>query len=240
MKGRLIDYLMVAPDAQIRIFDFRYQIMLFELFHRTRLTRTVHLVGTPLIVWALFLLAASLPLGGPALLLLLLAWYLKLDVLVGLAAAPLLAAMWLLAERVNAVAPDRADWWGLGIVVGGATLESLSHAVEPLPPPWSGGDGFLPGQAILAAVPLRVRLWGVLAGVTIFAALELMSSPRILSVHLARGLARLGHRRERYAAAAATARQILAGERVLSEQFAGFDLRRARPSGQAHEPPGRP
>jgi len=221
MTPRLIDYLMIAPDAQTRVLDFQYQIMLFELFHRARLTRTVHTVVTPLVIWGFFLLVTAAPFGAATFLALLLVWYFALDGLVGLTAAPILGAMWLAAEWARGLAPETAVGWGLGVVAAGSLLETFSHSVEPLPPPWSGSGGFLPGKAILADVPLRRRLLALLAGMTIFAGLELISSPRILAVHLARGLARLGYRRDFYAAATATARGILAGRRLLSEQDPG-------------------
>lgn len=218
-RPRLIDYLMIAPDAHVRVLDFQYQIVLFELFHRARLTRIIHTVVTPVIIWGFFLLVTAAPFGGAAFLGLLLIWYLKLDGLVGLTAAPLLGAMWLAAEWARGLVPETAAWWGLGVVAAGSLLETFSHSVEPLPPPWSGSTGFLSGKAILAPVSLRTRLCTLALGVTIFAALELVSSPRIFAVHLSRGLARLGYRRDLYAAATTTAREILAGRSRLAEQF---------------------
>ena len=62
-------------------------------------------------------------------------------------------------------------------------------------------------------------LCALLAALTIFPVLEFVASPRIFAVLLARGLARFGHRRDRCEDATATALEILAGERVLAEQF---------------------
>jgi hypothetical protein len=210
---------MIVPDVHVRVFDAEYQIMLYELFHTTRLTRAAHLLVSPAMVFGYLAMATAAPFGGLAMTLAILGWYAKLDRMVALVAAPILTGMWLLAEQWHTVSPGTAGWWGLAIIIVCGAVASLSHSMEPLPPPWSGSEHFLPGKGILAAVPLWMIALLVVAGVTLFAGLELMSGSRILAVHLARLLARCGHRPELYADATRTAREILAGERVLADYF---------------------
>jgi uncharacterized membrane protein YGL010W len=230
-KPRLIDYIMITPDAQTRIFDLRYQVELYEIFHGTRLSRTLHALCTPVITWSLFVLATLIPLRGPALMAalpaatlngafglmgVLLLWYLRLDALVTLIAAPILVAMWITSSLFSAALGGAAGWYGLGLLVVGSTIQDFSHAVEPLPPPLSGSGHFGKGKSILAEMPLKMRIYTLIGGLSIFAFLELISSPRIFAVQILNSLRRFGYKKDFYEKVTATAREVLRGDRLLS------------------------
>ena len=231
-KPRLIDYLMITPDAQTRIFDLQYQVELYEIFHRTRLSRTLHTLCTPIITWSMFILAARIPLRGPALMAqfsmgteinaafvlmgVLLLWYLKLDALVALTAAPILVTMWITSNLFSAALGGTAGWYGLSLMFICSTIQDVSHAVEPLPPPLSGNDHFGEGKAVLARMPLKMRIYTLVGGITIFAVLELISSPRIFVVQILSILKRFGYKKDFYEKATATAHEVLRGNRLLS------------------------
>ncbi len=62
-RPSFLDLVLIEPDVYFRLLSLDYQAEQFELFHRTRLTRWTHDVGTQLILWAFLVLAMGHSLG---------------------------------------------------------------------------------------------------------------------------------------------------------------------------------
>jgi uncharacterized membrane protein YGL010W len=111
----------------------------YAAYHRDRRNVATHLVGIPLIVFAVMVLAsrpALFQLGAapvtPAVLasIAAVAWYVSLDRPLGLLMAVVLAA--LLALAAPLAAAGTASWlgWGLGLFVLGWIVQFVGHAYE--------------------------------------------------------------------------------------------------------------
>src|SRR5207249_2179635 len=73
-----------------------------------------------------------------------------------------------------------------------AALQTWSHALEPVPPPLSGADGFLPVGEWWLRAGLRRKLATALLSATSFVLLELIASPKILPCQVRSHLFALG------------------------------------------------
>src|SRR5262245_57890980 len=87
-RPSLAERIFIVPMAHTRVTDAAFQMEMYELFHRTGGGRLGHLVGTPaILLGALMLLArtpgAAAPLLAGALVLVIAAWALAVDRLVG-------------------------------------------------------------------------------------------------------------------------------------------------------------
>ncbi len=118
---------------------YERQMAQYAAYHQDRRNRATHLVGVPVIIFSL-LLVASLwrwQLAGVevtaahALALAALVLWFTLDVVVGLVLAVVLTPVFLLADWLAAAWPGSAAWWLFGATfVGGWVLQLLGHAFE--------------------------------------------------------------------------------------------------------------
>jgi len=190
----LLELVLIEPGVYRRVLALDYQAEQFEVFHRRGLTRWVHYLGTPLILWALLLLTAGHRLGpfpGPLVAAAALAaWYLRLDLRVGLAASLEVGLLALLASLAADQGLTAAH--ALAVLAVAAAAQNLSHSVEPVPPVLTGRgfEGF-PAYWARASGAHRVRL---LALNLCYLPLEVVSAPRLFPVHVLRALHRLGWR----------------------------------------------
>ncbi len=195
----LLDYVTVLPRAHVRLGDVRWQYALYDVFHSGTPSRLTHALGmTPNTM--LWMMLASLVVPGPldggllvaALVVALGAWY---DRLVGVLLVAITAGLWLLGQHLIA-------GWGAAALANTllaaaalALFQAGGHAFEPIPPPWSGTNTFVPLGTFLRTASLpRILL---LPSMTFFgAALEFWASPRLLQVQLLKILVALGYRPE--------------------------------------------
>jgi hypothetical protein len=188
--------LLIVPHAHVR-FDPLFQTEMYELFHRRALARLGHLVCTPLINIALL---AALPLALPHRAVVRAAaialWSLYVDRAAGTIMIPIALAAGFVA---NAIAPQLGSHGlllALGAAWAGALLQALSHATEPIPPPWTGSHAFMPlGTWLRAAPASRIALLFLLSP-TVFPLLEAWAAPRVWVLQVLHAMMRLGYRAE--------------------------------------------
>jgi hypothetical protein len=102
---------------------------------------------------------------------------------------------------------------GLALSGGCALLQTLSHAFEPIPPPWSGTHQWMALGPFWrsASVGRLVAIFALFP--TVFVLLEWISAPRLVPVALIEALGRLGWLKEAHARLARRVPQILADYR---------------------------
>lgn len=184
-----LDHVLIVPRAHSAIVATRFQIEIYDLFHRTLGGRLGHMIGTPITVFGVFLaLRGSTQALWPGMLLLaaIVAFGMRIDKfaasLTGLLGAALLglAALW--PEAVM----GSATLVGAVQIGAGCAIQTLSHLFEDVPPPLSGTRRF-------------VCFW-----------LELWATPRIWAIQMLQLLMALGYEPELRAALDRRAQEILA------------------------------
>ncbi|HGG56503.1 MAG TPA: hypothetical protein ENK31_01770, partial [Nannocystis exedens] len=154
----LIHAWFIVPMSQVKIFDLPYQLYTFEIFHMFGPNRWSHFIGIPISLAATYILLSPLPYGpeialfivaGIQVIICLRARYFALIPIVLIVHA-LLWAVSMLWLR-NYLVFDGAWWMHPAFhVVFWPTLQYITHALERrLPPPWSGGDDWMPIKAFL-------------------------------------------------------------------------------------------
>jgi hypothetical protein len=204
-----LELVLVERDVYWRVLSLDYQAEQFEVFHRSALTRWTHYVGTHVIVWAFLLLTVRAAIGPvPVAVLLaiaLIAWYLRLDRVVGVVAGLDVAVLLGLA----ALASSRGLTPLTAVVVLAvvAAAQNVSHSVEPVPPVLTG-RGFEPFPVFWSQASTWHRVRVLLLNV-FYLPLELVSAPRLFPVHVMRAMHRLGWRPEQAADVESRALAIL-------------------------------
>lgn len=220
---RLTHALFIVPQAHVR-FDRRFQTEMFELFHVRALARWGHLVCTPIIVVAL--LAALAALGpftaaGPlaidgALLgaLAIVAWSFYVDRRAALVMIPLAIASALGARELASALGAHALLYSLALAWAGGLLQAISHASEPIPPPWTGSHAFVPLGTFLRTAPPSRMLGLALLSPTVFTLLEVWASPRVWVLEVLHLMMRAGYRPALRAELDARVEEMLADART--------------------------
>jgi hypothetical protein len=186
---------------------------MYELFHQTPAARVGHVIGTSTVLFGVFMLASLAP--GPAfaviaaaIVLGMAAWGGALDRAAGMATAVVGAVLALAAYAASRALDPRV---GLALVLGGCAVQTFSHLFEDVPPPLSGGDGFVPLRVWIRSVDFGVVLRAALLTVLVFYWLELWASFRILPLQVLHLMMRAGHRPALRRAVDARVADILAG-----------------------------
>lgn len=214
---RLTHALFIVPQAHVR-FDRRFQTEMYELFHVRPLARWGHLICTPIIVVALLAALAALgpifPHGSVttsglvfadgallvdgALLgaLAIIAWSFYVDRIAAIVMIPLAIAAALGARELAAALGDHALIGSLAIAYAGGLLQAISHASEPIPPPWTGSHAFVPLGTFLRTAPPSRMLGLALLSPTVFTLLEVWASPRVWVLEVLHLMMRAGYRPE--------------------------------------------
>lgn len=205
--------LLIVPRAHTALLDTRFQIEMYELFHRTWGGRLGHIVGTPLILTGTFVAlhaATHSAVPGALVLFAMSVFALRVDRMVAVLTALLGAA--LVGLAANLAPSDLADAaaLSLGLVLGGCALQTFSHAFEDVPPPHSGTTEFVPVGSWFRAQPVVefIRTGVMLVGV--FFWLELWATYRIWPLQILQMLTWLGYRPELRAALDARSAEIVA------------------------------
>jgi hypothetical protein len=191
----IVRWLTIVPAAHYRLLDTSFQMNLYRLFHGRALSRVSHAVCTPIVT--LFMLASlehatlgGVPLSWPFALLVA-AYGFAYGPAVGLALTPVVA---LLALGANVVARDASLPVALAGMFLFAAFQAWSHALEPVPPPVSGADGFVPVGQWWRASSVGRRVAAIVLSGTVFALLELIASPKVLACQVLDYLFAFGYR----------------------------------------------
>ena len=202
---RLAHALLIVPRAHVR-FDRSFQTEMYELFHRRAPARWGHLICTPLINVALLAaLAVALPARdlGPMLLdgalagaIAIVLWSLYVDRAAGLLVIPLAGAAVLGARELASALGEQALFGALIAAWAGGLVQAISHASEPIPPPWTGSHCFMPlGEWLRTAPPSRIAGIALLSP-TVFPVLEVWAAPRVWVLQVLHLMMRAGYRPE--------------------------------------------
>ena len=208
-----LERLLIVPRAHTAIFATRFQIEMYELFHRTRGGRLGHLIGTPTIVAGVLLAlhgGTGSPWWGVGVLAAIVALGLRVDRIAAAITGVLGAALLGLAALVVHAMPASATLVGVVLVGAGGAIQTLSHTFEDVPPPLSGTTCFVPIREWYAALELRGLLRSAALTWGVFFWLELWAAPRIWTIQVLHVLMRLGYRRELQAELDRRAEEILA------------------------------
>lgn len=194
MASRLIHALLIVPQAHVR-FDRTFQGEMYELFHRRPLARYGHLVVTPVINIALLAaLVAVSPAAAIAGAVAIALWSLHVDRVAGAIMMPIAAAALLGAHALAAALGTHAVLLSLAIVWAGGFAQALSHASEPIPPPWTGSHRFMSLGEWLRAAPLPRIVGLALLSPTVFPLLEIWAAPRVWVLQVLHLMMRAGYR----------------------------------------------
>jgi uncharacterized membrane protein YGL010W len=189
--------LLIVPAAHSEVFATRFQIDMYELFHRTQGARLCHMIGTPAsLLGALVLLAPLTSLPWPALLVLAVvaAFGLAIDKLATAIVMVCGAGLVVLADLLVARVGPSSWVPGLALIVGGCLIQTLSHLFEDIPPPHSGEPRFVPPIEWLRGVDVRETLRSAALTIGVFYWLELWATVRIWPLQVLHVLMACGYR----------------------------------------------
>lgn len=194
--ARLAHALFIVPTAHVR-FDRTFQTEMYELFHQRALARWGHVLVTPLIVVAwLALLDALLPNGAVIGAAAVVAWSFYVDRVAALFVVPLALAAVFGARELAGALGEHAVVGSLLVAWGGGFLQAVSHAAEPVPPPWTGSHRFLSLGEWLRTAPLSRVLALFVLTPTVFPLLEAWAAPRVWVLQVLHFMMRAGYRAE--------------------------------------------
>lgn len=200
---RFVHALVIVPRAHVW-FERMFQTEMYELFHRRPLARWGHAICTPVVNVALLAVLATLlpstqigPLAVDGALVgaaALVAWSLYVDIAAALVVLPLAALAVVGARALVALLGDHALVGALACAWGAGFLQAVSHASEPIPPPWTGSHRFVPLGTWLRTAPLSHVVTLALLSPTVFTLLEVWASPRVWVLQALHALMRAGYR----------------------------------------------
>jgi uncharacterized membrane protein YGL010W len=204
--------LLIVPASHTAIFNYRFQLEMYELFHRSVGGRVGHMLGTPAILLGLMVALHQVS-GGP--------WW-SVALAGGIAVYGIRVDRWAAALTAvfGAVLVGLAAWmtsstaspWLMvfGLVVGGCLVQTVSHSFEEIPPPHSGTTEFLSMEEWLPKAGFRgvLRSAGLVTGV--FFWLEFWATFRIWPLQMLHVLMLCGYRPDLRAALDARSAHIVA------------------------------
>jgi hypothetical protein len=202
----------IVPRAHTAIFETRFQLEMYVLFHRSPVAWIGHVVGTPTILLGAFVALQAL--GGatwPALALLAVVTLLgiRIDALAGAITGVLGLALVGLAAWLGAATGSNGTLVGLALVGVGGAIQTFSHAFEDVPPPHSGTDVFVPMRDWKRRIDLRELVRSTALTLGVFFWLELWATPRIWAIQVLQALMAAGWKPELRAALKERTREIL-------------------------------
>jgi uncharacterized membrane protein YGL010W len=191
--------LLIVPRSHTDVFATRFQVEMYELFHRTPGGRIGHMLGTPLIllgvmmllahatgvIWPSVVLAAGIGVYG-----------MRVDRRVGAVTAFLAVGLAFAALLIAQNTGAQTYWVGAALVVGACFGQTLSHAFEDVPPPHSGTTDFVPVTqwARVSRIKDFARSGALVVGV--FFWLEFWATFRIWPLQVLHVMMALGYRPE--------------------------------------------
>ncbi|MFT3772954.1 MAG: hypothetical protein QM820_46810 [Minicystis sp.] len=222
---RVSEWAVIVPEAQVHLLELQWQLDVYEAFHTARWNRLSHIVCFYPLLWTYFAFGACVSLADAplwaafphatratlalGLLPILATWYLLLDRLVGLVLLPVLVAMALSANVFAAhFGGDAAQIVLLAVVVPNMVVLTLTHGLEPMPPPWSGSNRFVPMQTWRRTMPLLWQAKAAAVTLTTGLLLEYWAAPRFVPIQVLKILHLFGYKREMTALAQQRARAL--------------------------------
>jgi hypothetical protein len=195
---RLLYEALIVPSAHTRVFDSEFQHEVYEVFHTRAATRWIHRLCTPIANISLLATATALPFasfdGAILAAIIALLGYLAVHGAWALAMIPVLAFAVAAAHILAGALGPWVVTGGLSIAFYAAFIQTLSHAFEPVPPPWSGSYGWITlKEFLLRTPPLKLVVLSAVA-VLIFPVLEFWAAPRIWPVQIIQLLMNAGFR----------------------------------------------
>lgn len=168
---------------------------LYRLFHGRALSRVTHAVCTPLVTLCMLAALAhvrpwGVPLSWPFALLAA-AYGFAYGPVVGVALAPVVAVLAVAAGYAASATSVSTAIGGMYVFAG---LQAWSHMLEPVPPPLSGEDRFVPVGQWWHAAGVARRAAAIVLSATVFVFLELIASPKVLACQVLEHLFALGYR----------------------------------------------
>lgn len=216
---KFIYFWWIVPRVQYDLADLDYQLYSFEVFHQDWRTRLAHYFTIPAIAFFGLMFLAQFTVDGQPFLngalagvavlgLLHLRWCLRIyNLALWALTVGLLVVCWLGATVFYqwAALPD-SPWWAPVALVYNPLLwlyvfsfiETLSHALEPVPPYASGSDQFVSTREFFDKGGWY-RVAGLLALPTLYTVTSLISNLHLLPTLAARMLASAGFMREHVA-----------------------------------------
>ena len=207
----IIEHLLTIPEAQVRIFDLKWQSTFYTVFHQTKTSKLLHTLCMAPIVFSLFALASYIDFSDAAVidslsgltaingafvvLIVSAIWYLLMDVTIGLVTMPIIVAFWLLANAFNAYFGFNGVYVAIGTLFLFSFIQTVSHQPEPVPPPHSGSKKFVAYKKWMKIASVGQKVKVVLL-FPVFTCVELISSPRLLPVQVLRLMHRFGYRKD--------------------------------------------
>lgn len=223
-RTSIIQHLLTIPEAQLRIFDLKWQSTFYTVFHQTKTSKLLHTVCMAPIVFSLFALASYINISGGsligslpsitavngALIVLIVSaiWYLIMDLTVGMVTLPIILSFWILANLFNASLGTTGIYVALVMLFLFSFIQTVSHQPEPVPPPHSGGQKFVAYKKWMKIASLGQKI-KVIVLFPVFTCVELISSPRLLPVQVLRLMHRFGFRKELEEETTALAKRVL-------------------------------
>jgi hypothetical protein len=173
---------LIVPAAHTRIFDSEYQHELYDAFHTGKMSRWAHALCTPLINVGLLALAAQ---AGIAATLVAIGFYLAVDRRLAFAMVPVLALAVVLAHALIAILGGHALDGTVAFIVIATLAQTWSHALEPLPPAWSGSHRRMSVGDFLRSSSVSRRIGFIAMVLFFYPLLELWAAPRIWPIQMA-------------------------------------------------------
>jgi uncharacterized membrane protein YGL010W len=220
----VIQHLLTIPEAQVRLFDLKWQSTFYTVFHQTKTSKVLHTLCMAPIVFCLFALSSYINIGdlsvisglptatainGAFIVLIVSAiWYLLMDVTIGLVTLPIIGAFWVLANLFNAYLGSTGIYVALGLLFLFSFLQTISHQPEPVPPPHSGGNKFVAYKKWIKTASLGQKV-KVVVLFPVFTFVELISSPRLLPIQILRLMHRFGYKKDLEQETTALAKRVL-------------------------------
>lgn len=186
----------VVPKAHKRIFDYQYQEDIYRKFHTKRSTQWLHFACTTTIMVLLFVFSSWIkldlsflninnPVNGMLITLFLLVVYYLFycpDELINM--VPLVICAFGTAFLIVSVADEIIWLTSMAIFFTFLYIQTFSHLLEPVPPPWSGTKEFISLQQFISDRPAKDVILISILSVTFYPLLEVWALPRIWPIQL--------------------------------------------------------
>jgi hypothetical protein len=117
-------------------------------------------------------------------------WSLHVDRTAGLVTVPIAIAAAFVSRELAHLGP----LWLAALVWAGGFAQALSHAAEPVPPPWTGSHRFMTLGEFVRAAPLPRMIGLGLLTPTVFPLLEVWAAPRVWVLQVLHLMMRAGYR----------------------------------------------
>lgn len=189
MSSKISQALLIEPKSHIRIFDRDFQTELYEKYHTKMISKWCHRICTPVILLMLLTMAGfpdtGLIINGTIIAAAgLQLFYLYSYGLMSLVMLPLLVI-------ITSISLYLQNTFGMTILpilivitLVAVNIQTFSHIVEPVPPPWSGRDSSVPYNVFIKESSAVKIILVFITTLTVFSILELWATIRIWPIQI--------------------------------------------------------